>query len=315
MKYSAMFHHFHGDKHPKSVGGGSVSAFDFNVIIDYLEENYNLITPDEFTQKVVSKSIKQSDICLSFDDSLKCQFDIAYPELEKRKLKAFYFVYSGAFSENPPFLEFFRDFRFNFFSNIDHYYDSFFEVIRIKYVKEYNAFLKNYKANYLSNYSFYSIKDKKYRFLRDIVLKDKYFEVVLDMMREKDYSISIRKKSLFQSTADIKILHDKGHTIGLHSHSHPTRIDRLSYKDQFQDYTKNYEFINSITNKKITSMAHPLGNYSNDTLKVLKKLGILVGFRDSLTPPNIKSALEIPREDHTNILNTIRKNENNSLYK
>ena len=62
-------------------------------------------------------------------------------------------------------------------------------------------------------------------------------------------------------------------------------------------------------------MAHPLGNYSNDTLKVLKKLGILVGFRDSLKPPTIKSALEIPREDHTNILNTIQKNENNSLYK
>jgi hypothetical protein len=54
-------------------------------------------------------------------------------------------------------------------------------------------------------------------------------------------------------------------------------------------------------------MAHPLGNYSKDTLKVLKKLGILVGFRDSLKPPTIKSALEIPREDHTNILNTIRK--------
>ena len=43
--------------------------------------------------------------------------------------------------------------------------------------------------------------------------------------------------------------------------------------------------------------------------KVLKKLEIKVGFRDSLFPSKIKSVLEIPREDHTNIINNIRKIE------
>ena len=110
-----MFHHFHDDnKYPNLQGGGSISAIYFHSIIDYIDENFNLITPDEYTQKVVKKSIKEFDVCLTFDDSLKCQFDIIYPELEKRKLKAFFFVYSGAFSENPPLIEFFRDFRLNF---------------------------------------------------------------------------------------------------------------------------------------------------------------------------------------------------------
>ena len=62
-------------------------------------------------------------------------------------------------------------------------------------------------------------------------------------------------------------------------------------------------------------MSHPCGNYNDDTLKILKKLGINVGFRSSLVPSNIRSALEIPREDHSNIINKIRKIENNSLYK
>ena len=50
-------------------------------------------------------------------------------------------------------------------------------------------------------------------------------------------------------------------------------------------------------------MSHPLGNYNDDTLKILKKLGINIGFRSSLSPSYIKSALEIPREDHANIIN------------
>ena len=315
MKYSAMFHHFHDDdKYPNSKGGGSISATDFHSIIDYMDENYNLITPNEFTQKVVNKSIKEFDVCLTFDDGLKSQFDVIYPELEKRKLKAFFFVYSGAFSKNPPLLEWFRDFRLFFFKNINEYYELFFEIIQSNHSEEYSTFLKNYKPDYLSNYSFYTINDRKYRFLRDMVLKDKYFDVVLSLMKEKDYSISSRKEYLFMSTDNIKKLHESGHSIGLHSHNHPTSLQRLSYKNQLEEYTKNYEFINSITNEKITSMSHPLGNYNNDTLKILKKLEIKVGFRDSLFPSSIKSALEIPREDHTNIIKVIRKNENNSLY-
>ena len=116
------------------------------------------------------------------------------------------------------------------------------------------------------------------------------------------------------STNNLKALHDSGHTIGLHSDTHPTQMHKLSYESQLDEYTKNYEFINSIINAEIYSMSHPCGHYNDDTLKILKKLGIKCGFRSSLTPACIKSALEIPREDHINILKMIRKNENNSLY-
>ena len=303
-----MFHHFHDDnKHPFSKGGGSISAIDFHSKIDYIEENFNLISPDEYTKKVLNKSIKESDVCLTFDDGLKSQFDVIYPELEKRKLKAFFFIYSAAFSKNPPLLEFFRDFKLFCFNNMDEYYELFFENIRSNHSEEYSTFLKNYKTNFLSNYPFYTVNDRKYRFLRDMVLNDKYFEVVLGMMSEKNYSISRRRECLFMSIDNIKKLNENGQSIGLHSHNHPTTLHNLSYKNQLDEYTKNYEFIHSITNEKITSMSHPLGNYNNDTLKILNKLEIKVGFRDSLFPSNINSALEIPREDHTNIMKVIKK--------
>jgi hypothetical protein len=53
MKYSAMFHHFYDNKvHHDRKGGGSISAKNFNIIIDYIQENYNLISPEEFTNKI-----------------------------------------------------------------------------------------------------------------------------------------------------------------------------------------------------------------------------------------------------------------------
>ncbi len=304
--FGAMFHHFYDNKeYLKVAGGGAISASDFHLIIDYLEDNYNLLTPDEYIKKVEHSSIQETDLCLTFDDALKCQFDIVYPELQRRNLKAFFFVYSGAFSDNPPPLEFFRDFRLNFFKNVNEYYALFFNTVKRLYHEQYNVFLKDYQTDYLSAFPFYTENDKKYRFLRDIILKEQYFELVFTMMKEKKYSQCDRKKHLFMSVDNLKTLHDNGHTIGLHSHTHPTQMNTLSYEDQLEEYTKNYEFISSITQDRIYVMSHPCGNYNDDTLKILKELGIKCGFRSSLVPPNIKSSLEIPREDHANIIKKI----------
>ena len=112
------------------------------------------------------------------------------------------------------------------------------------------------------------------------------------------------------SVDNIKKISESGNQIGLHSHSHSTSFQHLNYRDQFKEYSLNYDFLSSITNERITSMSHPLGNYNNDSLKILNKLGIKVGFRDSLFPSKINSALEIPREDHANIIKMIRGNGN-----
>ena len=136
---------------------------------------------------------------------------------------------------------------------------------------------------------------------------------VSENANEKNYSISTRKDYLFMSIDNLRKISESGHTLGLHSHTHPTSIQRLSYSSQLEEYSKNYEFVESITNEKIFSMYHPCGNYNNDTLKILKKIGIKIGFRSSLFPSNLHSRLEIPREDHANIMKIITKNENNGL--
>jgi hypothetical protein len=54
------------------------------------------------------------------------------------------------------------------------------------------------------------------------------------------------------------------------------------------------------------AMSHPCGNYSGETLAILAGMGIKKGFRSNMAVDGIRSALEVPREDHANVLAEMR---------
>ena len=56
---------------------------------------------------------------------------------------------------------------------------------------------------------------------------------------------------------------------------------------------------------RITSMSHPCGNYNEATLSLLDLLGIKIGFMGWMGARSIKSAFEIPREDHVSVLKSM----------
>ena len=85
-----MFHHFH-DEEIHLPGQGSISGQEFRQMIIYLRSKYNLLSPDEFIINFHSNKLSNKDIALTFDDSLRCQYDIALPILEEFSLKAFFF--------------------------------------------------------------------------------------------------------------------------------------------------------------------------------------------------------------------------------
>ena len=76
---------------------------------------------------------------------------------------------------------------------------------------------------------------------------------------------------------------------------------------QLEEYKENLFHLKEILgHSNITSMSHPCGEYNSDSLKILKKLGSKIGFRSNMSTKEIKSNLEIPREDHANILKLIK---------
>ena len=87
-------------------------------------------------------------------------------------------------------------------------------------------------------------------------------------------------------------------------------MEKLSCKEQESEYFRNLQHLKKdLKINNIISMSHPCGKYNKNTLHILNKLGIKIGFRSSLSIKHIKSNLEIPREDHSNILKIMRQND------
>ncbi|WP_250278454.1 polysaccharide deacetylase family protein [[Clostridium] colinum] len=137
------------------------------------------------------------------------------------------------------------------------------------------------------------------------------------IMKKYNFNIEESAKKLWISKEQIKDLHKQGNVIGLHSHTHPTDITKLSKEGQYKEYLTNKNILEDIINDNIICMSHPCGRYNNDTLEVLKNLNIKIGFTSNMILNN-NTKYEFLREDHANIFNNLRKNnnyENNYIYK
>jgi len=308
--HGIMFHHFHEETHPP-CNQGSISAKDFEEILQYIGIE-NILAPDEWIFNLEHHKLKEKHVCLTFDDALSCQYDICVPVLEKYNLKCFWFVYSSVFEGELVKLEFYNYFRSKYFDHID----DFYELFSRKYEKyQFQEINKDKFEDYLHKrkraFPFYSFNDLKFRFVRDEVLqKEDYDKLMDEIIEEKGGDITQLSANLWMTNSHLRELSDKGHLIGLHSYDHPTTLSRLSYDEQFDQYKRNYVHITRVCNKKAVVMSHPCNSYNNDTLEILRQFDILCGFRSNMTAPKGKkinaSALEIAREDHSNILKKLQ---------
>jgi peptidoglycan/xylan/chitin deacetylase (PgdA/CDA1 family) len=220
-------------------------------------------------------------------------------------------VYTSIFEGKPDNLEIFRYFRMNYFNNVDEFYNSFYQVLD----KDLKTFLEDnnekIKATKIK-FPHYSIEDTKFRLVRDIFLtKSHYEETMFLMLKEKQFNYKDFFKKLFFQKDDLIRLDSLGHLVGLHSHNHPTLLEKLNYDEQKDEYEKCLSSISNILDKpknEIKYMSHPCGSYNKDTFEILKELGIELGFKQIMTIEPEKgmkkinnSFLEIARQDHAEI--------------
>jgi peptidoglycan/xylan/chitin deacetylase (PgdA/CDA1 family) len=303
-----MFHHFHDEfRHAKSQGSISKNTF---IKLIHAVGRENIINADEFIKRLKNKTLKK-EICLTFDDGLKSQLDIALPVLKKFKIKAFFFIYTSIFTQKPDLLEIYRYFRTVKYKNTNFFYEDFYKYCDLNII---NFFKKNKKKikKIKKQIPFYSIEDIKFRLVRDEFLsKSNYSQIMYKLFREKKFNYKKIFNKLFITKYDLLYLQKEGHQIGLHSHNHPTNMSSLKYNEQRKEYKDNIKYLYKILINKpnINSMSHPCGSYNLNTLAILKKINIEIGFRQMLKKNlNYKkfrinqSNLEIAREDHSNIV-------------
>lgn len=302
-----MFHHFNSELHPTRPG--SLSGQDFEDMLDFLEHEFHIVTPDDFARFSERDRFLKPAVVLTFDDALLSQVEVASPILRERGYAGIFSVYSSVFGGDPDPLEIFASFRAEAFSDFSSFLQEFeLEVMRNEILDDWNL-QSHFPDDYLSEFPFYSSEERRFRYLRDETLgPSRYFDVMWSMIQSNSsFDVEEVKGRLWMKPSHLTHLVSEGHSIGLHSHSHPTRLDRLSRDVQMQEYSQNFDWILANVGVEPQFVAHPCGRYSIDTLEILTNLGVKIGFRSSMTGKSGGSPLEVPREDHANILQLMRK--------
>jgi len=304
--FGVMFHHFCGEGHPR--GQGAISQEEFGRLLEFV--GLKRIRPaDEWLEKAAADRLADGDLCLTFDDNLLCQWEIALPVLEALGLTAFWFIYTSPLTGVPETLEIYRYFRTVCFESVDDFYEGFLSALRqSEYAAEVKRALDGFDPDsYLAAFPFYSSSDRLFRYLRDRVLgPDRYERVMEAMIESSAMDREEAAKRLWMSKEQIAALHRQGHVIGLHSHTHPTRLADLPGDRQSNEYRLNLEILTDLTGQAPLSVSHPCNSYNQETLDILSGLGIRVGFSTLMEPPH-PHRLARPRLDHALIMRELRE--------
>ena len=315
VPHGIMFHHFHdGGRHPRQQG--SISGEELEAVLAHVGVG-NILDPQAWMEKMGRRQLTAADRCLTFDDGVLCQFDVALPVLERHGLRAFWFVYSNVFEGHVGKLELYRMFRTLCFDDLDDFYAVFFQrVFASALASAARAVLEEDRiAQYRASFPFCSVDDVKFRFIRDRALGPEAYERLMDGLIV-EYSLDVAEiaQRLWLSNAHLRQLADHGHLIGLHSYSHPTVLAALPPEEQAEEYRKNFAHITAASGQEPVAMAHPCNSYTEQTLDILRRLGIRCGFRSNMVPAGEHGRLnptpwEMARQDHANIMRALVRSQ------
>ena len=298
LPHGVMFHHFCEDSQPNSLGAITPDQLE-NIIASYKKRAIDILPAEEWYQRALMGSLNKGQVCLTFDDALRSQINLALPVLEKHGLTAFWFVYSSVFEGEKSTFEIYRYFYDNYFATFDEFFYVFIRYLQssqaIKdFLHERNRFLE---SDYLSEYPFYSDVEKEYRYFRDRVLsKEQFNQLMENILADYEVSYAEISKNLWMTNDHLLDLVGNSHIVGLHSYSHPTSMSSLNVSDQMNEYQRNAVHLHSVIGRPVRTVAHPVNSYGKQTLRILESMGIMIGFRSNMHKKSF-GPLEQPRAD------------------
>ena len=295
MLVGFMFHYFHDEKEYKKTQG-SIGILDFENFI--IKNSEKIINPFQINDNLILSS--ETYYVITFDDGLKIHKHIVDTVLEKHNIKALFNINTNHFVNKFDNLELFRNFRNEKFEIMDNFYNLFFDIVEKKKQIKLDTYFRSI-SNYLTKSNFYTFNDKKFRYLRDVILSEsEYADIMFDLIEIMKYDY--QKKDFWLNTQDIKKISDLGHAIGLHSHSHSQNLVNQNYENQYKDFCKNKKILESIIQQPITFGSYPFGKYNSKTIKVFENLGIKYSFIAFDEHNHLyKKNLEIPRIDSNKV--------------
>ena len=295
--HGIMFHQFRDKTHP--AGQGAISADQFRTLLLRLDRA-TILSAEEWLEKFLSNTLEKGARCLTFDDGLLCQYDVALQVLDDLNIKAFFFPYTAHLEGMAPRLDVYRYFRSVHFETPQKFYHEFFEDLT-QFIPERDLrrrLAEVPRMRFESFPDFYSEDDRYFQVIRDFVLTEEEYQSCMDtMIEERGLKPAMVVPNVLMSESHLKNLAREGHFLGLHSHNHPLRLEDISEEEQRLEYVQCEKWLRRLGGQSIKSMSHPSNSYGPETLYLLREMGIKLGFRAD-TKGSGGSKLEVPRLDH-----------------
>lgn len=276
------FHYF-GDEDRYKRGIFPISGEHFSNQINLLAQNFSFISQNDLVMAVEGKcSLPENSCLITFDDGLRCQYDIAFPILKQRGIPAVFFVGSYPYLERKTCLV----------HKIHHVLANYSTNEVIKLI---NGFIQKDK----SQESFTEIIEKikvesqqKYRYdeptaasikmvfntsrvfnlkIRERIISRLFLNLVTD---EKQFT-----DQLYLDKKQLIYLFDHG-MLGLHSHSHKSLASLPNIQIE-KDLKINKSAIENLVSGKIVGVSFPYGgkpDVNSKVLAVCQKIGFKLGF-------------------------------------
>jgi peptidoglycan/xylan/chitin deacetylase (PgdA/CDA1 family) len=240
----------------------SVTPENFNAQLNYLKNNFKVLTIDEF-QFYLDKKIKfpKNAVLITFDDGYADNYYEALPVLEKLKLQALFYISTGTIDTSKEF-----------------WWDA---VERILLLRENKPLSENILINGVS-FSLANLNDKQqfglYNTLLPVLrnmpggLRDDYINQLADIFNshiDRDSHRALKSEEL------IRLQQSPFAIIGAHTHLHPS-LGALTYEEQFLEIEQSKLILSDVLNREITHFSYPFGtinDFNENTFLIVKKLG------------------------------------------
>lgn len=276
-----MYHYVRPIKGSKFPGIKGLELDGFQRQLDYLEENYKIVTTEEVVNAVKNSSLLPSNACwLTFDDGYKDHFKFVLPELLKRNLHGAFFPPSAAI-EDEIVLD----------VNLIHHILSCANDVEqlVSRLNSYCQISGIVKSKIASFYDEYAVSDRfddagtvYVKRMLQYVLPEELRTSIAERLFEEFVGLSTAEFSneLYMSVDEVRGLVKCGMYVGSHGYRHYW-LDQISSEKQEKDIKQSLNFLEHIgTATKDWVMCYPYGAYNDATLSLLDKYDASIGLTD-----------------------------------
>jgi len=233
-----------------------ISLEHFRKHLDHIQDNYQVLSPEEFYYYLKRGSFPKSCSLLTFDDGLADHYIYVLPELEKRGLKGIFFV---------PTLPLIKK--------------KFIDIHKIHCIygrKGYEWFMEEFKKKLFENevsvkkiffhdpractaYPYDNIDIARFKYGVNYLLPTKIVSCIVDQVFSSLFDEKELFKTFYLSLNHLRELQDKEMAIGLHGHSHRP-FSNLSDEELFEEMISSSSFFKEQLNIEHCFLSFPYGD-------------------------------------------------------